>query len=137
LLVDVPQTGPAEVTPLPLKMTPFYDLRLLADELENLPDGYPEIRRAFVRVHLEIRVGDDPVALQRRVSELCPRCLGVQFSGEGLLRITSDSPAQPKDYVATALGYLRQVYGGDPDLSELEQRANELLREVNDASATD
>ncbi len=137
LLVDVPQTGPAAVTPLPLEMTPFYDLPLSADELENLPDDCPEIHRAFVRVHLETRVGDDPVALLRRVRELCPRCLDVQFSGEGLSQIAADSPAQPKDYAATAVDYLRQVYSGDPDLPELEQRANDLLREVSDASATD
>jgi DNA repair exonuclease SbcCD nuclease subunit len=136
LLVDVPQTGPAEVTPLPLETTPFYDFRLSAEELENLPNSCPETRHAFVRIHLELRVGDDPVALQRRVQELCPRCLGVQFSGEGLSRIAADSPAQPKDYAATALDYLRQIYSEDPDLPELEKRASELLREVEDAPAT-
>jgi exonuclease SbcD len=136
LLVDVLATGPAVVTPVPLDATPFYDLRLPAIELERVCASYSDLNRAFVRVHLECQPGDDVVRLQRRVRELCPRCLDVQVSGDGLLPTAASQPSQPKDYATTALEYLRQVYADASDLLELEQRANELLREVHDAVAT-
>ncbi len=136
LLVDVPHNGPAAVAPIPLETTPFYDLKCSTAELESLPTAHPDLERAFVRVHAETRAGDDPVSLQRKIRELCPRCLDVSFSGEGLSATAVDLPARPRDYVETALGHLRQVYADDPDLPELERRANELLREVSDAPAT-
>jgi hypothetical protein len=61
----------------------------------------------------------------------------VTWSGEGLSRTTADLPERPKDYAATVLGYLRQIYADDPDLPELEKRTNELLHEVNDAITAD
>jgi exonuclease SbcD len=136
-LVDVPEAGLAIVESLPLETTPFYDLRLPAAELETLA-GYRDIERAFARVHVETRAGDDPTSLQRRVREICSRCLNVTFSGEGLASTGSGSSlANSRDYARTALGHLREIYANDPDLPELERRANVLLREVSDALATD
>jgi hypothetical protein len=42
-----------------------------------------------------------------------------------------------REFGQTALGHLREVYAKDPDLPELERRANMLLQEVSDALATD
>jgi hypothetical protein len=137
LLVDVPDWGLATVTPLQLEPTPFHDLRVPAADLETLPQRYPDLDHAFVRVHLECQAGDDPVVLQRRVRELCPRCLEVQFSGHETSSAISDQHAQPRDFAGTVFTYLRELYHEDPDLPELERRTNELLREVSDASATD
>lgn len=135
-LVDIPEAGPAIVEPLLLETTPFHDLHLPTADLETLSD-HRDIERAFVRVHVETEVGDDPTVLQRRVREMCPRCLDVRFSGEGLTSAASGSLTNSRDYAQTALGHLREVYAKDPDLPELEQRANVLLREVSDALATD
>lgn len=136
LLVDIPQTGHANVTQLPLEPTPFYDLRIPATDLNTLPNRYPELERAFVRIHLECQVGDDPVALQRRARELCPRCLDVQLFGEGLSSRSAELSENPRDYTATVLEYLRRIYAEEPDLPELEKRANELLSEVYNAFTT-
>lgn len=137
LLVDISHTGPATVVPLPLKPVPFYDIRISAAELETLPERYPALERAFVHVHVECGAGDDPVMLQRRIRELCPRCLDVRISGEGISPAIADLPTRPRDYVETVLGYLRELYPDDPDLPELEKRAKELLDEVNHAFAKD
>ena len=136
LLVDVPETGPAAVEPLPLAATPFHDLRIPTAELNALADRH-DIERAFVRVHLETQIGDDPTALQRQVREMCPRCLRVGFSGEALASATSVTLTNSRDYAQTAIGHLREIYAKDPDLPELERRANTMLREVNDALAAD
>jgi exonuclease SbcD len=136
LLVDVAQHGPTTVNPLPLASTQFYDLHFPVAELETVSDQYPDIKRAFVRIHLECQAGDDPVTLRRRVYELCPRCLDVQFSGVGTSSITINSPAQPRDYAGTVLGHLRELFAADPDLPELERRANELILEVSHAIGT-
>ena len=136
LLVDIPRTGPADVTQLPLEATPFYDLRIPATDLETLPNRYPDLERAFVRIHLECQAGEDPVTIQRRARELCPRCLGVPLTGEGLSSRSTNLPENPRDYAETVLGYLRQIYAEEPDLPELEKRANELLSEVSNAFTT-
>src|SRR5205085_439973 len=40
LLVDVPETGPATITPLPLETTPFYDLHVTSAERDRLAERY-------------------------------------------------------------------------------------------------
>jgi exonuclease SbcD len=143
LLVDVPSSGVATVTTweqdatLKLKATPFHNITIPAADLETLPSLRPDLDHAFVKIHLKLEASDDSVVLQRRARELCPRCLDVTWSGEGLSRTTADLPERPKDYAATVLGYLRQIYADDPDLPELEKRTNELLHEVNDAITAD
>jgi hypothetical protein len=66
------------VEPIPLKVTPFYDLDLTAADLHGLSDRYPDLDRAFVQVHLTCEAGDDVVALQRQIRQLCPRCLDIE-----------------------------------------------------------
>lgn len=145
LLVDVPPVGVATVTTweqdatLELDATPFHDITIPAADLEKLPTRDLDIDRAFVKIHLKLQPGDDSLVLQRRAYELCPRCLDVTFSGEGLSRSTADAALleRPKDYAATVLKHLRDTFAGDPDLPELEKRTNELILEVNDAITTD
>ncbi|BAZ03348.1 putative exonuclease (plasmid) [Tolypothrix tenuis PCC 7101] len=143
LLVDVPPEGVATVTTweqeatLKLDATPFHDITIPAAELETLPSLYPDSDRAFFKIRLELQPGDDPVFLQRRVRESCPRCLDVTFSGQGLSRTAGNIPDRPEDFATTVLEYLRQVYADDPDLAELEKRTNELMREVNDVITAD
>lgn len=143
LLVDIPSSGVATVktweqdATLELDATPFYDITISAADLETLPSSYPDIDLAFVKIHLELQPGDDSLVLQRRAYELCPRCLGVTWSGAGLSRTNVELPDHPKDYAATVLDYLHSSFADDPELlSELEKRTNELLCEVNDAITT-
>jgi DNA repair protein SbcD/Mre11 len=143
LLVDVPSEGVATVTTceqdatLKLGVTPFYDITIPTADLETLSSFYPDSDRAFFKIRLELQPGDDPVFVQRRARELCPRCLDVTFSGQGLSRTAGNIPDRPEDFATTVLEYLRQVYADDPDLAELEKRTNELMREVNDVITAD
>lgn len=133
LLVDIPPKGMAQVTPLQLEATPFYDLSIRAADRENLPDRYSDLDRAFVRITFELAPGDDRIVLQRRVREICRRCIDVRFSGETASRASIGSPAHPRDYATTSMEYLRRMYADDPDLPELETRTQKLLLEVSDA----
>jgi exonuclease SbcD len=81
LIVDVPKHGPATVTPLPLVPTPFYDLRFPVAEVEIVSDQYPDIACSRANSFGMSSWRRSGHALQRRVHELCPRCLEVQFSG--------------------------------------------------------
>jgi DNA repair protein SbcD/Mre11 len=133
LLVDISQTGPATVTSLPLKATPFYDITISSSEIDSLSERYKDCDRAFVRLHIKCVAGDDTVALRCRVNEIFPRCIDLDFPGEHLSRLSTNAPAQPKDYVTTVTDYLSQLYGNDPDLPELERRAQELIQEAHNA----
>ena len=135
LLVDVGNKGPAKVKRLPLEATPFHDLSIASDALETLAERYNDLDRAFVRLRIECVAGDEPVALQRRAKEICRRCLyPVSFSGEWASSVATGSPDCPTDFATTVVDYLCQLYAQDPDLPELERRANDLLREVHDAN---
>lgn len=135
LIVDVPERGPASVEEVPLEASPFYDIRVPAAELDDLPSRFDHLAEAYVRIHLECEAGDDPVALQRQARELMPRCYSVEFSGQSVSTATAEPPSSPMDYAGTVSEYLRQTFADDPDLPELEDRANQLLREVSDAFA--
>jgi exonuclease SbcD len=134
LLVDVPKKGAATATRVPLESTSFYDFSITSTELETLGERYQDLDRAFVRLKIECDAGDQPVSLQRRAREICRRCLDISFSGEWAPSVSAGSPSCPADFGTTALDYLRQIYGDDPDLTALELRAGELLQEVQDAN---
>ncbi|MFW6295633.1 MAG: metallophosphoesterase family protein [Halothece sp.] len=141
LLVDIPDNGEATVTPLPLNVTPFYDITIPAVDLENLPDLYPNLEGAFVKIRLELQPDNDSVFLQRQARQLARKfnflLVDVVFMGQGTSRTTTNLPDSPQDYHATVLGYLQTKYSEQPELlTELEQRAIELMREVNDATTT-
>lgn len=136
LIVDVPSHGEAQVEEVPLDATPFYDIRIPSAELESLGESHEDIHNAFIRLHLECKDGDDPVALQRQARTLYRRCIDVSYSGIGTTLSTATLPECPTDYRTTVMNHVRETYADAPDLSELELRANRLLQEVDDAAAT-
>lgn len=141
LLVNIPQYGVADVTPLPLNATPFYDITTTASDLNNLSNLYPNLEKAFVKIRLELQPEDDPVFLQRQVRELASqlkfRLLDVYFLGQEKFRTTTNLLDTPQDYPATVLGYLQNKYSDQPELlKELEKRTIELMSEVNNAITT-
>jgi exonuclease SbcD len=136
LIVDVPSHGHAQVEEVPLDATPFYDIRIPSAELESLSESYKDIHSAFIRLHLECKDGDDPVALQHQARSLYLRCIDVSYSGIGTALSTATLPECPTDYRTTVMNHVRETYANAPDLSELEVRTNHLLQEVVDAAAT-
>lgn len=132
LLVDVPKLGPASVEAIPLPVTPFLKLRISASELDTLVETHPEVARAFAYFEVDPQA-QDKVALRRRISELCPRVLDVEMVGDDALPRLVGAPEQPRDVGATALGYVREIFGLDPDLPQLETETQKLLDELGGA----
>jgi DNA repair exonuclease SbcCD nuclease subunit len=139
LLVDVPEAGPATVTPLPLEVTPFYDLHVASAELDMLAERYAADReRAFVRLTIERPAGGDTIALQRRAKEIFPRLIeGVKWSGEHAQPHGTTVSLDAKNYGQTVEDYLNKSYVNDPELlRELLLRAHQLIQEANNALTT-
>jgi DNA repair protein SbcD/Mre11 len=136
LLVDVPEVGPAAVTDYEIEATPFGDLSITSAELESYAADYANRERTYVRINLECSPGDDTIALQRRAKELFTRCTELRLTGSHLSMLATNTPANPTNYTTTVLSYLDQVFADDPDLPVLRERAQKLIREVNDALAT-
>jgi exonuclease SbcD len=131
LMVDIPTTaGPATVTPLKLEATPFYDIIASSAGLDELPKWYTDCDRAFVQIQIECTEDDDTVALCRRVNEIFPRCIKVSFVGDDPTPLSTNAPAQPRNYTETVTKHLSDCFGNDPDLPELERRAGELIEEA-------
>ena len=139
LLVDIPNQGSANVTKLPLSVTPFYDIYLPSIELESLPTLYPDIKESFFRLTVECDIDDEPIAVQRRVKELVDqfslRCLDVSCLSNKPDVVKQVNLKQPEDYANTVLTYLYQEHFEDADLLALEERAKLLMQEVNNALA--
>ena len=133
LLVDVPASGPAVVEPIPLQTTPFYELDLTATDLHGLSEKYPHLDRAFVQVHLTCEAGDDIVALQRQIRQLCPRCLDIEVTYPASAAVQITKIDRPEDYVETSIKYLKEMRGQDEDFEELRNRALNLVEEVQNA----
>lgn len=137
LLVDVIKNQPTIVTKIPLSATAFYDISLLASEIDNLPKLYPDMEKAFFRLTVECGFEDEPIAIQRRVKELVDkhslRCLDVICVGNKASVDKRDTTTRPEDYASTVLSYLYQEYFEDADLLALEERAKTLMQEVNNA----
>jgi DNA repair protein SbcD/Mre11 len=136
LLVDIPQKGPAKIERLPLEATPFCDLSITSADLETLPERYPDLDRAFVRLKIECCTGDDSVVLHRRAREICKRHVEIILTGDGIPSVTVRSPTSPENFATTAIDYVHQLFKDDPDLPALELRATKLLQEVHDANTT-
>ena len=133
LLVDVPPLGPASVEEIALGVTPCLKLQITASDFDTLHEIYPEIGRAFAHVEIDPQNGDK-VALRRRINEICPRVLDVQITGaEALPRLVS-APAKPRDFRATALDHVREIFALDPDLAGLETETKKLMDEVGGVS---
>ena len=139
LLVDVPEAGPATVTPLPLEATPFYDLHVTSAELESLAERYAADReRAFVRLTIERAATDDTITLQRRAKEIFPRLIeGVRWSGEGSQPNGTTTPVNAGNYAQTVEDFLQERFASEPELlHELLTRARGLIQEANNALTT-
>lgn len=140
LLVDVHDAGPATVTPLPLEVTPFYDLHVTSAELDTLAEQYAADReRAFVRLTIE-RIGDDnnTIALQRRAKEIFPRLIeGLKWSGEQSQPNGTAAPINAGNYAQTVEDFLHERFANEPDLlRELLTRTRQLIQEANHALTT-
>jgi hypothetical protein len=78
-------------------------------------------------------VGDDVVALQRQIRQLCPRCLDLTVTYPGTASVEITKIDRPEDYVETSMKYLQEVRGQDEDFEELRRRALNLVEEVQNA----
>lgn len=139
LLVDIPSIGIAEVTKIPLPVTPFYDISLSASELENLLHIYPDLTESFFRLNVDCEIDDEPIAVQRRVKELVDkfslRCLDVICISNQPIVSTREITKSPENYAKTVLDYLYEKHYEDADLLALEERAKLLMQEVSNALA--
>lgn len=137
LLVDIANVGTAEVTKIPLPVTPFYDISLNASELENFLELYPDLTESFFRLNIECEIDDEPIAIQRRVKELVDkfslRCLDVICISNQPIVTTKEITKSPEDYSKTVLDYLYEKHYEDSDLLALEERAKLLMQEVSNA----
>ncbi|MBI4851306.1 MAG: exonuclease subunit SbcD [Acidobacteria bacterium] len=139
LLVEIPSTRIANITKLPLPVTPFYDISINALELDSLLALYPDLRESFFRLNIDCEIDDEPIAVQRRVKELVDkfslRCLDVICISNQPILSTREVTKTPQDYAKTVLDYLYEKHFEDPDLLALEDRAKLLMQEVNNALA--
>ncbi len=128
-LVEVAARQAATATWLPLPTTPFLDIAVDANEVEELPARYPDLAEAFVHVTLDCARADDAVGARRRVYQLCPRVLDCISVGENREVAETDRFA-PRDWRQTTLDYIAERFVERPDLKELNQKTLGLLEEV-------
>lgn len=103
--------------------------------MKTLADAYDDLDRAFVKVSLTCRAGDDPAALQRQIRAVCRRCLGgVDVSYPDRSSIEAAEVERPRDYASTALNYLEKTCGEQDDYDELRKRTRQLLKNIDHAS---
>ncbi len=135
-LVDIPAHGPArsgvEVQWLDLPVTPFLDIAIAADEVEELPARYPDLARGFVHVTLDCTDTPDPIKARRRVYELCPRVLDVVLTGD--TPALAEETWAPRDWRQTALAFVEERFAGRADLADLQEKTRDLLAEVEACS---
>ncbi|MFQ5568232.1 MAG: exonuclease SbcCD subunit D [Rhodothermales bacterium] len=132
LLVDIPAQGAAQVEALSLDVTPYYKLGTTPADIEDLPERYPDLDRAVVEITLTCEEGDNPIALRRRLLELCPRCT----NGVALVLPEQENEfkplvERPDNVASTTLAYLQERFGEDPDFDELKTLTQGLLDELN------
>lgn len=128
LLVEIERAGDnAKVTPLPLEVTPFYDLEIPAAELAERLAEYSDLDRAFVRLRVPCEVGADVQQIRRTARALCPQLVEIEPVGAGALPATFEAPGEA-DPTQRVIEFLRERFGGDADLPELETRARELMK---------
>lgn len=140
LLVDIPERGPARVTPLPLEATPFYDLHINCDEFNALAETYAADREcAFVRLTVERTADDglDSLTIGSRAKKIFPRLVeGVRWSGERAQASPTLTPLHAADYAQTVEDFINERFAAEPALLPgLLERARRLIQEVQDAPA--
>lgn len=138
LLVEIEDSGPAKVTPLPIEASRFDDLTISSSALESFAESYAERERTYVRITIECQPGDNLLQLRRRIKDLFPHCLGLpDFKGAFSSSAMTGVPANPENHAVTVSDYLEKHFADDPDLPELKRLAQILMQEVsNDAAAT-
>ena len=134
-LVEVAAGGAATATWLPLPVTPFLEIAIDANDVEELPARYPDLERAFVHLTLDCSRAEDAVGARRRVYQLCPRVLDCISVNEGA-EVTDDDSFAPRDWRQTTLDYVAERFAERPDLKELNQKTLSLLEEVENALAS-
>ena len=128
-LVEVELGQAATATWLPLPVTPFLDISVDANDVEELPTRYPDLANAFVHVTLDCSRANDAVGARRRIYQLCPRVLDCISTSENREIAATDQFA-PRDWRQTTLDYIAERFGERPDLTELNQKTLSLLEEV-------
>lgn len=134
-LVEVAANQAATATWLPLPTTPFLDIAVDANDVEELPARYPDLARAFVHITLDCSRTDDAVGARRRVYQLCPRVLDCISTNENSEVGQTDQFA-PRDWRQTTLDYIAERFAERPDLAELNGKTMNLLEEVENVIAS-
>ena len=134
-LVEVETGTPATATWLPLPTTPFLEIEIEANYVEELPSRFPNYREAFVYVTLDCARAEDAVGARRRIYQLCPHVLDCISINEGQEVAETDKFA-PRDWRQTALDYVDERFAQRPDLDELNKRTLSILEEVENAIAS-
>ena len=119
----------ATATWLQLPATPFLDIEIKANDIEELPARYPDYQNAFVYVTLDCAGADDAVGARRRVYELCPRvldCVSINENSE----VSERENFAPRDWKATAIDYIGERFIERTDLSILQKKTLSILEEV-------
>ena len=137
LLVEVDGIGPAQVEPIEIPATSFYEIEVLSSEFDSLPKRYSEDDRAcaFVRFLIERDSDDDRVSLHSRARNMFKRCVGVSFKNDSALSAIAGAPSEPKNLSKTVMDYLEEKYKDDADLPKLKECAEELIAEVLNGAA--
>lgn len=124
----------AESTWLDLPVTPFHEITIKADEVEELPTRYPDLERAFVQITLDC-AGADASAVataRRRIYELCPRVLDCTPINESA-DVAAPENFAPRDWRVTTMGYVNERFAERADLEDLQMKTREILEEVENA----
>jgi len=133
LLVDITSLGPARVTPLKLEPSLFADICVSASELERYAESFSNREKTYTRITINLAPEDDQSKFRRRVYEIFPRCLNVQFTGAYPTATNAKLPENPTDYLSTVNSHLDKEFANDPDLPELKRLAQILIQEAQDA----
>ena len=134
-LVEVAAGQAATATWLPLPATPFLEIGIEANAVEELPARFPNLAEAFVHITLDCARAEDAVGARRRVYDLCPRvldCISVNENSE----VAETDHFAPRDWRQTALDYVDERFELRPDLAELNTKARSILEEVENVIAS-
>ena len=134
-LVEVEHGKTARTTWIDLPVTPFLDIEIDANDIEELPTRYPELARAFVHVTIDYARADDAVGARRRVYQLCPRILECVAAGEWS-EVAEAEGFAPRDWKQTTLDYINERFAERADLGELQKKSLSILEEVENVIAS-
>ena len=134
-LVEVETGQEAKAMWISLPVTPFLEISIAANDVESLPELYPDLERAFVHLTLDCAGADDAVGARRRVYDLCPFLLDCVSTGESVEVADADRFAT-RDWRQTALDYVDERFAQRADLEQLQRKARTVLEEVENVIAS-